>query len=100
MANDKGANCVRQYVNQTEVVTKAKVLPANCNSICFINKGTSTALVNGFDLANLQGICFDGDAGECDMTNYNISFTGGGTNKLFVFRKYNSPDSNGKGGCR
>lgn len=94
-------DCTRTYVNNTEVVTKPKTVTSNCNSICFVNQGDMPALVNGFVLNQNQGLCFDGDEGECDVTNYTVSFdtNTGTTRKLFVFRKFNNNAPNTPSGA-
>lgn len=76
-------------VNFTTVFESGSV-PGDCNSIVFMNKGTSTVVIGGgLILAPEQSFAMDGNLFEWDATNYTINFdTANGTlNQLVVARK-------------
>jgi hypothetical protein len=62
-------------------------IPTNCNSIIFINLGTSTAIIENVTLAPSQSFAIDGNAQEFTDATLQINFTGGGNNNLVVIKK-------------
>jgi hypothetical protein len=62
-------------------------IPTNCNSIIFINLGTSTAIIENVTLAPSQSFAIDGNAQEFTDATIQINFTGGGNNNLVVIKK-------------
>lgn len=61
------------------------------NAILFYNKGTSTALINGFPLTSGQSLSIGNNQCSQDCTKYVLSFQNDGTqiNSLFVVRGEN-----------
>ena len=80
---------MKKYINDNREFTASnQVIESNCNEITFINKGTETAYINDFPIAQDESLELDGKAGEMDITKYVLRFsTGGGTQSLWVFRK-------------
>lgn len=77
----------KEYTSEFLQVTEEKNLKGNCNSITFLNMGSSVATVNGLQLQQNQSISIAGNYGEKDITAYYITFAAKGTNQLFVIRK-------------
>lgn len=65
----------------------AQSIPTNCNSIIFINLGTTTAVIENVTLAPTQSFAIEGN--ECEFTDSTIliNFTGTGNNNLVVVKK-------------
>lgn len=78
---------VRQYTTEARYFYQNTVVPSNCNSITFLNLGTNVATVDGIPLSTNQSIAFTGNEGEINIRDYNISFSGAGTNSLVAIRK-------------
>jgi len=62
-------------------------IPTNCNSIIFINLGTTTAIVESVTLAPSQSFSIDGNADEYMDAVIQINFSGAGNNNLVVVKK-------------
>jgi hypothetical protein len=62
-------------------------IPTNCNSIIFINLGTTTALIENVTLSPSQSFAIDGNAGEYTDATIQVNFTGAGNNNLVVIKK-------------
>jgi hypothetical protein len=75
------------YYNDMNIYSKPTQIQARCAEITFYNKGTSAMLVNGIPFVPGVGIAFDGREGELDITKYNITFKGPGTNAAWVIQK-------------
>lgn len=84
--NEKGL--ALYVVNMVNVFEPGNVA-AQCNSIIFVNKGTSVAIVDGLPLNPQQSLEIPGNRYEWDNTNYIVSFdtTSGTINSLYVIRK-------------
>lgn len=65
----------------------AQSIPTDCNSIIFINSGTSTAVIENVTLAPSQSFVIDGNEDEFTTVTLQINFTGGGQNNLIVVKK-------------
>lgn len=65
----------------------AQSIPTNCNSIIFINQGTSIAIVENIILQPQQSFTIDGNSCEYMDTTLQINFSGGGNNNLTVVKK-------------
>ena len=65
----------------------AQTIPTNCNSILFINQGTTTALVENITIAPTQSFSIDGNACEFMDATIQINFSGAGNNNLVVVKK-------------
>ena len=75
------------YTTETKFYYQNATIPSNCNSITFLNLGTNPVNVDGIPLTTNQSIAFSGNVNEINQKNYDISFSGGGTNQLAVIRK-------------
>ena len=84
------------YYIEYENVTKSSIVESQCNAIAFLNQGTTTVNINGFELAPGLSDSNNGLNGETDSTIYNIRFVGVGTNRLVVKRKIYRGQSNQK----
>lgn len=65
----------------------AQSIPTDCNSIIFINLGTSNAIIENITLAPSQSFVIDGNENEETNVTLQINFTGGGQNNLVVVKK-------------
>ena len=65
----------------------AQSIPTNCNSIIFINLGTTTAIIENVTLAPTQSFTIDGNACEFTDATIQINFSGAGNNNLVVVKK-------------
>ena len=65
----------------------AQSIPTSCNSIIFINLGSTTALIENITLAPTQSFAIDGNACEYMDTTLQINFSGIGNNNLVVVKK-------------
>jgi hypothetical protein len=65
----------------------AQSIPTDCNSIIFINLGTSNAVIENITLAPSQSFVIDGNENEETNATLQINFTGGGQNNLVVVKK-------------
>lgn len=79
------------YVQNFEAYNQPAMINGQCNSMTYVNQGTSTAFINGvLRLDPGQSFTLDGNEGEWDNGNYQITFqTGVGAdyNYLVVIRK-------------
>jgi len=73
---------VMQY-NTTRKVASA------CNAITFYNAGTVTVKVQTIPLVAGATLSIQGNAGEIDITEYNLDFGTATNGVLTVIRKYN-----------
>jgi len=62
-------------------------IPTDCNSIIFINSGTTTAIIENVTLAPSQSFVIDGNENEFTSVTLQINFTGVGQNNLIVVKK-------------
>ncbi len=65
----------------------AQSIPTDCNSIIFINSGTTTAVIENVTLAPSQSFVIDGNELEYTTATLQINFTGAGQNNLIVVKK-------------
>lgn len=65
----------------------AQSIPTNCNSITFINLGTTVAIVENVTIQPSQSFSIDGNACEYMEVTLQINFTGIGNNNLVVVKK-------------
>ena len=62
-------------------------IPTDCNSIIFINLGTSNAIIENILLAPSQSFVIDGNENEETNATLQVNFSGGGQNNLVVVKK-------------
>lgn len=65
----------------------AQTIPTNCNSILFINQGTTTVIVENITIAPSQSFSIDGNEMEYMEATIQINFSGAGNNNLVVVKK-------------
>ena len=65
----------------------AQSIPTDCNSIIFINSGTTNAVIENVILAPSQSFVIDGNELEFTTVTLQINFTGAGQNNLIVVKK-------------
>lgn len=73
---------------ETQTVTAATKIAANCSDITFINKGAANCIVEGVTIAINDSFTDSCNEYELNTGFYNISFSGSGTKLLIVRRKY------------
>lgn len=85
------ANKLIPYSHDSKVYRQSGSVPSNCNAITFINVGTDTCNVLGYDIAQGFQLYLPGNVGEIDTTNYTIKFAGITTNQqlLVITKMYN-----------
>jgi hypothetical protein len=67
---------MKQYRVELALYTQDQRLTSYCNAITFINNGASTILVNNFPVVAGATLDISGNAGEIDVTEYQINFLG------------------------
>lgn len=77
----------KTYTVDFQSYTANSVVESECNEILFINVGTKTAVVNGFTMKTGTQFSISGNAGETDITEYDLSFEGIGDPEMLVIRK-------------
>jgi hypothetical protein len=70
----------QQYANNNNIVSE-------CNSITFVNTGTTDVFINKFLLVAGAALAIGGNENEIDTTVYNIYFPAG-AGALSVIKKY------------
>lgn len=87
-----GKKRIRYYNTATIVTANGFLQVADTADTTFFNNGTSTAIVLGIPLAPQTGIAFPCNENEQDVTKYTYTFSGAGSNELFIFQKlYTQP---------
>jgi hypothetical protein len=76
-----------EYKITFEQYNQNKLLYSNCNTITFINYGTSTVNIENVALTQYQQLVIEGNYCEFNNQQYNMFFTGTGTNNLVVIKK-------------
>lgn len=81
-------NCI-QYTTETKVFVLTGSTDSNCNSILFINTGTSAVTIDGVVIQQGQQFRIDGNYAEILIKTYYFTFATGGTNSLtIVYKRY------------
>ena len=79
-------NCIN-IINETQFVGDNKIVKADCFAITFKRiLGSNPVSINGYPLADGESITFAQTENHVDRTQYNVVFSGAGTNQLFVFK--------------
>jgi len=78
---------MQRYVTETKVYFQSGQTPSECNSILFINTGTTNVNVEGLVLTPAQSWSVEGNACEINVKYYNFVFSGTGNNSLTVIIK-------------
>jgi hypothetical protein len=77
------------YTNNFVTYQTPQYIKGECNAILFYNSagpGGSNMIVNGLPFAPGNGIAFNGNIGEIDVTNYTLGFDNTGINQATVVR--------------
>lgn len=81
-------NC-KQYITETKVFTQSGSTDTNCNSLIFVNTGTSNVNLDGLILTPNQSLNITGNENEINVKIYYFNFTGAGTNALtIIYKRY------------
>lgn len=79
----------KKYVTETKVFGQSSQTDTNCNSVIFVNTGTTNVTIDGFTLTPNQSWNITGYTDEILVKTYNFNFSGAGTNQLTVlFKRY------------
>lgn len=78
---------LQEYQNEFDTINGPGVIPADCNSITFLNTGTVDLQINGINIAPGSQLVITGNQGEIDVTRYRLSFSPGAGNSCTVIRK-------------
>jgi len=78
---------LQEYQNEFDTINGPGVIPADCNSITFINTGAAAMQINGINISPSAQLVISGNADELDVTRYRLSFTGTAGNSCTVIRK-------------
>lgn len=80
---------MQQYITETKIFFQSGSTPTNCNSVLFVNTGTTTINIEGLILTPAQSWNIDGNENEINVKTYYFTFSGVGTNALTViFKRY------------
>ena len=78
---------MRNYTPVFIAYNTAQSIPTDCNSIIFINLGTTNAVIENVTLAPSQSFVIDGNENEYTSATLQVNFTGAGQNNLVVVKK-------------
>lgn len=79
-----------RYRTEFEQITKTTKVQSNCNSITFVvMAGSPDALINNFPVTNATPLVIEGNAGEINVTEYNVSFGTSLEGNVWVLRYIN-----------
>jgi hypothetical protein len=78
---------IRNYTPVFIAYNTPQSIPTDCNSIIFINLGTTNAVIENVTLAPSQSFVIDGNENEYTSATLQINFTGAGQNNLVVVKK-------------
>lgn len=77
----------KKYITETKIFTASSSTDTNCNSVIFVNTGTSNVTVDGLQLTPNQSLNITGNENEVNVKIYYFNFTGAGVNSLTVLYK-------------
>jgi len=77
---------MQKYTTDIQVYTQNDSVIANCNAITFQNTGTTNVKVLGYTIIPGTSLSISGNAGELDITKYDIIFAAN-VGDLTVIRK-------------
>jgi hypothetical protein len=76
-----------KFTEYFQLYNQPQEVRANCNELTIINIGTSTAFIEGLELAAGDQYVSPGNENEFNETRYRLSFNNLGTNVVLVIRK-------------
>lgn len=65
---------IQKYITETKVFYANSQTESNCNTILFVNTGTSAVVVDGFSLTSGQSLSILGNRGELNVKTYSFTF--------------------------
>ena len=78
---------MRNYTPVFIAYNTGQTIPTDCNSIIFINLGTTNAIIENVTLAPSQSFVIDGNENEYTTATLQVNFSGAGQNNLVVVKK-------------
>jgi len=79
----------QKYITETKIFTSNTQTDTNCNSVIFVNTGTSNVTIDGFTLTPNQSWNITGNKDEILVKVYSLNFSGSGVNQLTaLFKRY------------
>lgn len=78
---------LRQFYEYFQLYNTPQEIRSECNAITIINTGTTTAILDGLQIAPGAQYVAPGNEDELNMTRYRLSFTGAGNDIVLVIRK-------------
>ena len=76
-----------KFREQFALINQPSEIIADCNTINIINIGTAIAVVNGVEIPAGGQYYVQGNENEFNESRYLLSFSGAGTNSVYVIRK-------------
>lgn len=65
---------IQNYITETKVFYVNSQTESNCNTILFVNTGSSTVTIDGFSLTAGQSLSILGNRGELNVKTYAFTF--------------------------
>lgn len=79
----------KKFITETKVYSASNSTDTNCNSVIFVNTGTTNVTIDGFTLTPNQSWNITGNENEMLVKVYYFNFSGTGVNSLTVlFKRY------------
>jgi hypothetical protein len=76
-----------KFTEDFKLINQPQEVRSECNQLTVINTGTTTAVLNGLEIAPGDQYISPGNENELNLTRYRLAFTGVGTNEVLVIRK-------------
>jgi hypothetical protein len=76
-----------KFTEDFKLINQPQEVRSECNQLTVINTGTTTAVLNGLEIAPGDQYVSPGNENELNLTRYRLSFTGVGTEQVLVIRK-------------
>jgi hypothetical protein len=65
---------IQKYITETKVFYSNSQTESNCNTVLFVNTGTSSVTIDGFTLTSGQSLSILGNRGELNVKTYTFTF--------------------------
>jgi hypothetical protein len=76
-----------QFFEYFQLYNTPQEVRSECNALTVINIGTTTAILDGLEIAPGAQYVSPGNENEINMTRYRLSFAGVGNNIVLTVRK-------------
>jgi hypothetical protein len=76
-----------KFTEDFKLINQPQEVRSECNQLTVINTGTTTAVLNGLEIAPGDQYVSPGNENELNLTRYRLSFTGVGTEQVLIIRK-------------